>query len=136
VDQLLSDTLNYFRNEYGVVDALVESLVELRLEQYSRDKFTFQQQSNQLDHSDYHLMGALMLRYDSTSTKGTSPKSWCLYLRSYMDDADGSIWRILLDDDEGQSVSHRDETWQALNVALSVGVFRAGFSRHSRRGDR
>jgi hypothetical protein len=104
VDQLLSDTLSYFRNEHGAVDALVENLIELRLEQYSRDKFTFQQQSNQFDHSDYHLMGVLMLRYDSTATKGTSPRSWCLYLRSYIEGADGSIWRILVDDEEEQSV--------------------------------
>lgn len=104
VDQLLSDTLNYFRKEHGTVDSLVENLIELRLEQFSRDRFTFQQQSNQLDNSDYHLMGALMLRYDSTATKGASPRSWCLYLRSYIEDAEGSIWRILMNDNEEASV--------------------------------
>ncbi|KAI8061466.1 uncharacterized protein B0P05DRAFT_477604 [Gilbertella persicaria] len=79
-------------------------MIELRLEQYARDKFTFQQQSNQLDHADYYLMGVLMVRYDSTANKGYSSNAWSLYLRDYIEDPEGSIWRIFCDEQD-QKVS-------------------------------
>lgn len=44
-------------------------------------------------------MGSLFVRYDSTSTHGNSPNSWCLYLRDYLN-SDGTQWRILLDTEE------------------------------------
>lgn len=99
VDQLLYDTLDYLKQEQSDTNKLVEQLIELRLEQYSRDKFMFQQESKELDNTNYHLMGALMARYDSSVSNGSAPDSWCLYLRDYVD-SDGSAWRVIYADKE------------------------------------
>jgi hypothetical protein len=73
-------------------------LIKLRLEQFSRDKLKFQQESNEMDDTTYHLMGVLMTRYDSLTSH--SSKSWCLYLRDYTMSEDGASWRILYKDSE------------------------------------
>ncbi|KAI9253710.1 hypothetical protein EDC94DRAFT_619537 [Helicostylum pulchrum] len=99
VDQLLYDTLDYFKQEKSGVDSLVEELIELRLEQFARDKFLFQQESNALDNTTYQLMGALMARYDSTASNGSLSNCWCLYLRDYVE-SDGNLWRIIVNDTE------------------------------------
>lgn len=99
MDQLLYDTLDYFKQEKSSVDSLVEELIELRLEQFARDRFLFQQESNVLDNTTYQLMGALMARYDSTASNGSSSNCWCLYLRDYVE-SDGNLWRIIVNDTE------------------------------------
>lgn len=77
----------------------MEQFIELRLEQYTRDKFKFQQESKDLDNTNYQLMGALMARYDSSASNGSAPDCWCLYFRDYVD-SDGSAWRVIYTDKE------------------------------------
>lgn len=99
VDQLLYDTLDYLKGEDSDCNKLVEQFIELRLEQYTRDKLQFQQESEELDNTNYHLMGALMARYNGSASDGSAPDCWCLYLRDYVD-SDGSTWRIIYTDND------------------------------------
>lgn len=52
----------------------------------------FESESGDLDDAEYHLMGALMVRYDH--------RSWCLYLRDYIESSEGISWRILSSEEE------------------------------------
>lgn len=120
INDLLQDTLHYFKQE-GHVDSLVEALINLRLDKYKNDKLVFERQTSELDNTDYHLLGALMVRYDSTASRGSAPRSWCLYLRDYVENADGSIWRILLEDDESRvciSCAHMSSIFIHFNIRL------------------
>lgn len=115
MDDILNDTLEYLKQEHEKseeTDKVVEQLIELRLEQYSRDKFKFQQESNELDDTTYHLMGALMTRYDSLVSH--SSKSWCLYLRDYTKGDDGSSWRVMFE--YGESVVCLTFSFQIVHI--------------------
>ncbi|CEP11631.1 hypothetical protein [Parasitella parasitica] len=66
VNDLLQDTLLYFKQEKHHVDPLVEALIQLRLDKYDHDKSEFERQTSELDDTDYHLLGALMATSDQT----------------------------------------------------------------------
>lgn len=102
INDLMQDTLSFLKRENGTIDPLVEALIKLRLDKYDQDKSAFERQTSELDTTDYHLLGALMVRYDSIASRGSAPRSWCLYLRDYAENADGSVWRILLEDAESR----------------------------------
>lgn len=117
IDTILNDTLSYFKKEKNAVDPLVEKLIELRLEKFAKDKYAFQKQLNELDHTDYHLMGVLMARYDSTASGGYAPRSWCFYIRDFTAETnEGSVWRILLDDEEEIRVKNKHEEYILLTL--------------------
>ncbi|KAI9470873.1 MAG: hypothetical protein EXX96DRAFT_511385 [Benjaminiella poitrasii] len=101
VDHLLNDTLQYLKKERGddPLSTLVEKMIELRLEKFTRDKYAFIQHSNDLDHTDYHLLGVLMVR--SKQDDQNVNANWCLYLRDYYMEG-GSLWRVFLNDSEVQ----------------------------------
>ncbi|KAI8993182.1 hypothetical protein BDB01DRAFT_775480 [Pilobolus umbonatus] len=100
IDQLLNNTLKYLRTETSTVDPTMERLINARLEQYTNDLASFENKTSNLDRYDYHLLGALMVRYDCTGNKATLPNSWCLYLRDYTESNDGSIWRVIYGQEE------------------------------------
>lgn len=107
IDTILKDTLSYFDHskKEGDVNSLIHKWIGLRLEKYTKDNDAFQKQLDELDHADYHLMGVLMVKYDSSASGGYGPRSWCFYLRDYMSgNKDGSTWRVIIDDEEEQKV--------------------------------
>lgn len=99
VDEILESTLDYFKEEKSEMNTVLEGLIELRLEQYSRDKFKYDQECDILDNTSYQLMGVLMARYDSNASNAS--QGWCLYSRDYVE-SDGSMWRIILDEKSSQ----------------------------------
>lgn len=104
VDQVLRDALAFLKSEDSA-DEIVEKLIDLRLEQYAKDISQAQQESSELDTTDYQLMGALLVRYDSSASEGNAPNAWCLYLRDYMNSEDGNMWRVILKDNESTITS-------------------------------
>ncbi|KAI8643171.1 hypothetical protein BD408DRAFT_342904 [Parasitella parasitica] len=108
----------------------METLINLRLDKYEHDKLEFERQTEELDDADYHLLGALMVRYDSTASRGSASRSWCLYLRDYIEDEDGSTWRILLEDGESRVVS--DQTLADIRGARENKTSPSEFSRDYR----
>ncbi|KAK4509712.1 uncharacterized protein ATC70_007014 [Mucor velutinosus] len=130
VNDLLQDTLSYLQRENGHIDPIVEALIRLRLDKYDQDKSTFERQTSELDATDYHLLGALMVRYDSIASRGSAPRSWCLYLRDYVENADGTVWRILLEDGETRVTS--DQALADIRGALESETFPSEFSKDYR----
>ncbi|EPB89306.1 hypothetical protein HMPREF1544_03815 [Mucor circinelloides 1006PhL] len=130
VNDLLQDTLRYLQRENDHIDPVVEALIQLRLDKYDQDKSTFERQTSELDATDYHLLGALMVRYDSIASRGSAPRSWCLYLRDYVENADGSVWRILLEDDESRVTS--DQALADIRGAIENKASPSEFSKDYR----
>ncbi|KAI8380262.1 hypothetical protein BD560DRAFT_387618 [Blakeslea trispora] len=98
IDCLLKDTLHYFEKQ--TIQPALEKLIQLRLTQYAEDTDKYNEQTSQLDHADYDLVGALMVRYDSTPNRGYASDAWCLYLRDFIETSDGSSWRVLYDEQD------------------------------------
>ncbi|KAG1444221.1 hypothetical protein G6F56_010385 [Rhizopus delemar] len=61
-------------------------MLDLRLEQFSRDMNEFEKESGSLDDTEYHLMGAIMVNNECTTC--------CLYLRDYAESPEGRNWRV------------------------------------------
>ncbi|OAD02158.1 hypothetical protein MUCCIDRAFT_164096 [Mucor lusitanicus CBS 277.49] len=130
INDLMQDTLSFLKRENGTIDPLVEALIKLRLDKYDQDKSAFERQTSELDTTDYHLLGALMVRYDSIASRGSAPRSWCLYLRDYAENADGSVWRILLEDAESRATS--DQALADIRGELESDTFPSEFSKDYR----
>lgn len=73
------------------------------------EKYQIEQEARQDLQSDidYILMGALMVRRDGISTAGYGKQIWYLYLRDYIGDAAGALWRVIADDDSPSSPQAR-----------------------------
>lgn len=100
IDKLLQDTKDYFKETYSTSEyAVLQQLLNLRLEQFERDMTQFEKESVNVDGAEYHLIGALMVRYDGTL--------WCLYLRDYIESPEGVSWRILGSDEEKRVRSNK-----------------------------
>ncbi|KAL9554099.1 hypothetical protein MBANPS3_002965 [Mucor bainieri] len=130
VNDILQDTLDYLERENGAVDPIVEALIKLRLDKYDQDKSAFERQTWELDATDYHLLGALMVRYDSFASRGSAPRSWCLYLRDYVESADGSVWHVLVENDDTRVAS--DQALADIRGTQESGTFPSEFSRDYR----
>lgn len=102
IDQILTDTHSYLKQENKLTDTL-EGLFRLGLDNYARHV------KPDVDTNDYCLMGVLMVRYDGTVNRGYSAATWCLYLRNYIDAQDGSVWRILLAEGETKVMCYNIE---------------------------
>lgn len=134
VDQVLRDALAFLKSEDNA-DEIVEKLINLRLEQYAKDISQAQQESSELDNTDYQLMGALLVRYDSSASEGNAPNAWCLYLRDYMNSEDGNMWRVILKDNES-TVSRGPFFIYTLILSpfffICIDHIRSSISRYSR----
>ncbi|KAG1057965.1 hypothetical protein G6F43_000247 [Rhizopus delemar] len=92
INEILQDTKSYFEHNASAESSILQQLLDLRLDRFSHDMAKFESESGDLDDAEYHLMGALMVRYDH--------RSWCLYLRDYIESSEGISWRILSSEEE------------------------------------
>ncbi|KAI8093019.1 uncharacterized protein BX664DRAFT_260136 [Halteromyces radiatus] len=83
-----------------------------RLEQLAKDREEYEQSRSVQPTSDFVMMGALMVKYDAIQMNGMMENAWYLYLRDYMDDVTGSIWRVLHAGD--QDIEMRISSHQVL----------------------
>ncbi|ORX47206.1 hypothetical protein DM01DRAFT_1339223 [Hesseltinella vesiculosa] len=102
IDTVLRGTLSYLEKNESIramdIDGSVSSssanlqlLIRDRLRVY--DHVKEQTTKPLLIRSDFLLMGALMVHVSDPAL----PPKWCLYLRDYMGDTNGSHWRVLND---------------------------------------
>ncbi|KAL0092238.1 hypothetical protein J3Q64DRAFT_1829759 [Phycomyces blakesleeanus] len=89
LDSVLVGTLQYLQKNVSPEERQgTEHLVELRLEQFSRDRYELQR----FPATHFVLIGALMKQ--TTTIMGTSDK-WCVYMRDFIEDNAGTNWRVL-----------------------------------------
>lgn len=94
-------------------------LVEKRLEQFARDRFKQKQELEQHRRvaADYSLMGALMRRYDDSMQAIHGGEQWCLYIRDYIYNDAGTVWRVISEakaSDDSKPAERRIHSSQAL----------------------
>ncbi|KAI7885339.1 hypothetical protein K492DRAFT_234136 [Lichtheimia hyalospora FSU 10163] len=106
IDSILCGTMKYLEGRHPGPESSSTSssqlaglgqLVEKRLEQFARDRFKQKQHLEQHRRvaADYNLMGALMRRYDDSMQAVHGGEQWCLYIRDYIYNDAGTVWRII-----------------------------------------
>lgn len=105
INTILQGALSYLETRDAIRESIpsLNTTVNAVLNQV--EKYQIKQEARQDLQSDidYILMGALMVRRDGISTAGYGKQIWYLYLRDYIGDAAGALWRVIADDDSPSS---------------------------------
>ncbi|ORZ18816.1 hypothetical protein BCR42DRAFT_449956 [Absidia repens] len=73
----------------------ISALLKQRMEQLAEERKEYERKSAGRSETDFVLMGALMVKSDTTQSTGAIEDDWYLYLRDYTADVSGSNWRII-----------------------------------------
>ncbi|CAO3638510.1 unnamed protein product [Cunninghamella blakesleeana] len=98
ISKILNGTLTYISNHSHLnsdpsSNDLI-SMINQRLNQFKIDTEKIQQIEKEND-VQYTLAGVLMVKYDASIDGGEMDDAWCLYLRDYVEDENGSKWRVI-----------------------------------------
>lgn len=128
IDSILCGTMKYLEKKHPGPEsssaassqvATLGQLVEKRLEQFARDRYKQKKHLEQHRRvaADYNLMGALMRRYDDSMQAIHNGEQWCLYIRDYIYNDAGTVWRVISEtraNDDTKPAETRIHSSQAL----------------------
>lgn len=109
LNHLLQDAkIHFAQQETTPENIILQQMLDLRLEQFSRDMNEFEKESGSLDDTEYHLMGAIMVNNECTTC--------CLYLRDYAESPEGRNWRVFGLEEEKRVTRSLVEYVHAVNT--------------------
>lgn len=101
ISSILQGTLSYLESRKTVQQSLakINDTINNVLNHVEKYRIEQEQRQDLQSDIDYILMGALMVHRDGISTAGYGKQMWYLYLRDYISDGAGTLWRVIAEED-------------------------------------